>query len=540
MVDFSPTSPFPAAASARSGAVSAPSNSSAAASTDAPRSSADFRDQLRGASVDRRPSALRKTAREDGADGAVAPVAAAAPVEQSEATATANAGAASSSATASATTVTIDSNSTAVAVLPMELPAGASVGVDTEFPEMIHEVAPRSGAQLVQAQEYASANASALTLTETVPQSASPVSAARLSSKELAQLLGASFAPTNAKPAVRTDAQQLASATSTVSAESIARSTTPDAASRTVALGIPAEITRNTFVRTRAVHVEAVPTEQPAAVGSDASAHVIASQLAAVEREIAAHANVVARVVTDAVNKDTNAPPTAQPAHAASMQSSSAISMSNAAVSSSIPLSVDSGATRIAPEFASLTPETSALANQSNGKLMTRGLSALTHQRGGTLTIRLDPPELGAVQVKMVMSQGSVSVDFRAQTPESQAILELHMGALRTALEAQGLHVDRLRVESMPQSNASTARNAASEHASNTLLAADQRNAPTSTSQSETSGDRAMRQDNPQGESRGRQDGHASRDRSDLHQINSQSTDTFDSFVHALSEGAHS
>ena len=171
MVDFSPTSPFPAAASARSGAVSAPSNSSAASSTDAPRSSADFRDQLRGASVDRRPSALRKTAREDGADGAVAPVAAAAPVEQPEATATANAGAASSSATASATNVTIDSSSTTVALLPMELPAGTSVGVDTEFPEMIHEVAPRSGAQLVQAQEYASANASALTLTETVPHS---------------------------------------------------------------------------------------------------------------------------------------------------------------------------------------------------------------------------------------------------------------------------------------------------------------------------------------------------------------------------------
>lgn len=76
-----------------------------------------------------------------------------------------------------------------------------------------------------------------------------------------------------------------------------------------------------------------------------------------------------------------------------------------------------------------------------------RGLTAMMNSRGGSLTMRLDPPELGQLRVHMSITQGVVAASFHAANPQAQALLEKNLAVLRTALEAQGLTVDRLHVQ---------------------------------------------------------------------------------------------
>jgi hypothetical protein len=82
-----------------------------------------------------------------------------------------------------------------------------------------------------------------------------------------------------------------------------------------------------------------------------------------------------------------------------------------------------------------------------------RGLTAMLNSRGGTMTMRLDPPELGQLRVQMTLARGTVSASFIAQTPQAHALLEKNLAALRIALESQGLTVERLSVQSQQSSN---------------------------------------------------------------------------------------
>jgi len=92
-----------------------------------------------------------------------------------------------------------------------------------------------------------------------------------------------------------------------------------------------------------------------------------------------------------------------------------------------------------------------------------RGLTAMLNQRGGAMTMRLDPPELGALRVQMTITAGVVSADFQASTAAGHALLDRHMAALRTSLESQGLTVDRLTVQSPPPGGSSQQHHAAGE-----------------------------------------------------------------------------
>jgi len=84
-----------------------------------------------------------------------------------------------------------------------------------------------------------------------------------------------------------------------------------------------------------------------------------------------------------------------------------------------------------------------------------RGLSAMVSQRGGTMMMRLDPPELGALQVKMTVMNGVVNAQMLATSEQGARILERNMGSLRAALEQQGLTVEKLSVTTNQQSNSS-------------------------------------------------------------------------------------
>jgi flagellar hook-length control protein FliK len=75
-----------------------------------------------------------------------------------------------------------------------------------------------------------------------------------------------------------------------------------------------------------------------------------------------------------------------------------------------------------------------------------RGLSAMVNQRGGTMNLRLDPPDLGQLRIQMTVTRGVVTAEFHPTTPQAHDLLERNLAALRSTLEGQGLTVERLNV----------------------------------------------------------------------------------------------
>jgi flagellar hook-length control protein FliK len=88
------------------------------------------------------------------------------------------------------------------------------------------------------------------------------------------------------------------------------------------------------------------------------------------------------------------------------------------------------------------------------GKVV-RGLSTAINQRGGSVTLRLTPPDLGAVRIDMTIRDGAVSARFTAQTESVRNLLTDQMSHLRQALDRQGLVVEKIEVQALPPQSAS-------------------------------------------------------------------------------------
>jgi len=75
-------------------------------------------------------------------------------------------------------------------------------------------------------------------------------------------------------------------------------------------------------------------------------------------------------------------------------------------------------------------------------------------QLGGAnsrMLLRLDPPELGQVQVEVRMHQQALDLRFQAETAAGQEALRSKLGELRSALEQHGIAVDQMVVEHRPR-----------------------------------------------------------------------------------------
>ncbi len=86
-----------------------------------------------------------------------------------------------------------------------------------------------------------------------------------------------------------------------------------------------------------------------------------------------------------------------------------------------------------------------------------RGIGAAVNQRGGVMTMRLEPPDLGHLRVHLTIARGVVTAQFQPSTAEAHALLDRSMASLRSALEGHGLTVDRLTVQ-LPPSPATAMR----------------------------------------------------------------------------------
>lgn len=91
-----------------------------------------------------------------------------------------------------------------------------------------------------------------------------------------------------------------------------------------------------------------------------------------------------------------------------------------------------------------------------NSARLTRGLNSAVNQQGGTVTLRLTPPDLGTVRIQLNLQGTNVTAQFHAETDSAQRLLTQQLGQLRTSLESQGLNVEKLGVQAMSASSNSS------------------------------------------------------------------------------------
>ncbi|HRQ72131.1 MAG TPA: flagellar hook-length control protein FliK [Phycisphaerales bacterium] len=80
-----------------------------------------------------------------------------------------------------------------------------------------------------------------------------------------------------------------------------------------------------------------------------------------------------------------------------------------------------------------------------------RGLAAALRRGDGRVVLRLHPESLGMVRVSMGVRDGVVTAQLEPTTRAARELLESGLSSLRAALEARGLHVDRLIVQPTAQ-----------------------------------------------------------------------------------------
>lgn len=101
------------------------------------------------------------------------------------------------------------------------------------------------------------------------------------------------------------------------------------------------------------------------------------------------------------------------------------------------------------PAAAARPPEV-RFAEANHGQIVT-GVRGELLPNGGSMKIRLDPPQLGALQVTVHMRDGVMTASFETSSDEATKLLSHSLGQLKTALESQGVSVDRLHVQQGPR-----------------------------------------------------------------------------------------
>jgi flagellar hook-length control protein FliK len=87
-----------------------------------------------------------------------------------------------------------------------------------------------------------------------------------------------------------------------------------------------------------------------------------------------------------------------------------------------------------------------------------RGLAAALKQKGGVMTLRLNPEHLGSIKIDLTIEAGRVSAFFDAETDAARRILRDGTDDLRRSIEQSGLTAQRIEVAGVatPQASAAT------------------------------------------------------------------------------------
>jgi len=106
-----------------------------------------------------------------------------------------------------------------------------------------------------------------------------------------------------------------------------------------------------------------------------------------------------------------------------------------------------------------------AQANQTN---IVTGIKGELLPHGGTMQIRLDPPELGTMQVTVKMQDGAVWASFQTTNDDATRMLTHNLSQLKDALESAGMSVERLHVHQASKSETSGGGEDSGQQSSNT------------------------------------------------------------------------
>ncbi|MDB5324428.1 MAG: flagellar hook-length control protein, partial [Phycisphaerales bacterium] len=125
---------------------------------------------------------------------------------------------------------------------------------------------------------------------------------------------------------------------------------------------------------------------------------------------------------------------------------------------------------RIAPDPTPHTPQPLASAKpadlpppppevefaQTNHDKIVNSVQSQLLPHGGSMQIRLDPPELGALKVMIEMRDGVMNATFQTSNEQATQLLSHSLNQLKHVLESQGVTVERLQVQQAPKSDAAT------------------------------------------------------------------------------------
>jgi flagellar hook-length control protein FliK len=75
------------------------------------------------------------------------------------------------------------------------------------------------------------------------------------------------------------------------------------------------------------------------------------------------------------------------------------------------------------------------------------------HERGGTLQLRLSPPELGAMRIQLSVKDGVMSASLETENANARRVLLDHLPALRERLAEQNIRIDRFDVDVRQENN---------------------------------------------------------------------------------------
>ncbi len=107
-------------------------------------------------------------------------------------------------------------------------------------------------------------------------------------------------------------------------------------------------------------------------------------------------------------------------------------------------------ATDATPTAQVSAPLNTEMETDPNVARVMRGMRGVIHQNGGSVNVRLNPPDLGVVRVQMRIDQGTVVAQLQAEHESVRTLLNHQLGQLRSALESHGLTVDKLDVQTLP------------------------------------------------------------------------------------------
>ena len=114
-----------------------------------------------------------------------------------------------------------------------------------------------------------------------------------------------------------------------------------------------------------------------------------------------------------------------------------------------------------------LPPPTEAQFAEINHSKIVSEIQGRLLPNGGSMHIRLDPPELGAIHVHVEVRDGIMNASFETDNDQTVQLLSHSLGSLKTALEAQGMTIEKLHVHQSPrqQQAAGERRQGDSDHA---------------------------------------------------------------------------